>query len=330
MDDRGVSDFWKKAVMRRLYEGRPRPVDLSVSEMSVGLAESVLDEDELFEATVYELRRDGLIDYSMQTAPAGQVFDARLTPAGVLRYESTNPNAPGKDTPLIAAIARIRAILVSVSTGGARIQTLDGEYQELFAQVDDELRAMGLENSIPFNDLWKWYGRWSEGDLPSYQSRRQFVAELIDPLVTKIRTGRTAVQVAPTGWPLVDRQVGQARQRLAAAKKEEDFQTVGLLSRETLISLAQAVFDPARHPTEEGINVSETDYKRMIEAYIVIEMAGGQSEEIRKHAKSALDLANKVQHRRTATFRDAAICLEATASIVNIIAIVSGRRDPAP
>jgi hypothetical protein len=254
----------------------------------------------------------------MQTAPAGQVFDARLTPAGVLRYESTNPNAPGKDTPLIAAIARIRAILVSVSTGGARIQTLDGEYQELFAQVDDELRAMGLENSIPFNDLWKWYGRWSEGDLPSYQSRRQFVAELIDPLVTKIRTGRTAVQV------------GQARQRLAAAKKEEDFQTVGLLSRETLISLAQAVFDPARHPTEEGINVSETDYKRMIEAYIVIEMAGGQSEEIRKHAKSALDLANKVQHRRTATFRDAAICLEATASIVNIIAIVSGRRDPAP
>ena len=29
-----------------------------------------------------------------------------------------------------------------------------------------------------------------------------------------------------------------------------------------------------------------------------------------------------------ATFRDAALCAEATASIVNLIAILSGRRDP--
>lgn len=66
----------------------------------------------------------------------------------------------------------------------------------------------------------------------------------------------------------------------------------------------------------------------MLEAYISSELAGGSNEELRKHARAAFDLANALQHRRTATFRDAALCAEATTSIVNLIAIVSGKRDP--
>lgn len=66
----------------------------------------------------------------------------------------------------------------------------------------------------------------------------------------------------------------------------------------------------------------------MIEAFIAVELAGSAAEEARRHARTALDLALRLQHQRTATFRDAAICMEATASVVNIIAIVSGRRDP--
>jgi hypothetical protein len=66
----------------------------------------------------------------------------------------------------------------------------------------------------------------------------------------------------------------------------------------------------------------------MLGAFIETELAGAAKEEIRKHAKAALGLAVALQHRRTADFRMAALCMEATASIVNIIAIVSGRRDP--
>jgi len=51
------------------------------------------------------------------------------------------------------------------------------------------------------------------------------------------------------------------------------------------------------------------------------------TEAIRKHAKVSLTLANDLTHRRTAEFRDAAMCAEATNSVVNIIAIISGRRD---
>jgi hypothetical protein len=154
-----------------------------------------------------------------------------------------------------------------------------------------------------------------------------YLANLFDPLVALIRSGH-ATEIEPTGWARVDRTLDRARDALARALNEEQFQTVGLLCREALISLAQEVFDPDWHPTEPGIRVSTTDFKRMIEAYIAVELAGSAGDEARKHARSALDLALRLQHQRTAVFRDAAICLEATGSVINIIAIISGRRDP--
>ena len=66
----------------------------------------------------------------------------------------------------------------------------------------------------------------------------------------------------------------------------------------------------------------------MLEGYIAKELSGSSNEEVRRHAKAALDLANSLQHRRTATFRDAGMCAEASSAVVNLIAIVSGRRDP--
>jgi hypothetical protein len=125
----------------------------------------------------------------------------------------------------------------------------------------------------------------------------------------------------------VDRTVDKARARLDGAAKEEDFQGVGLFCREVLISLAQSVFDAGRHKILDGVKASDTDAKRMLEAYLAAELAGGDHEATRKHARAALDLAVALQHKRTANFRMAALCLEATASVVNIVAIVSGRRD---
>ena len=66
----------------------------------------------------------------------------------------------------------------------------------------------------------------------------------------------------------------------------------------------------------------------MLDRYLAVELAGGSHSVARKHAKASLDLANELQHERTAAFRKAALCAEATASVVNIIAILSGIRDP--
>lgn len=231
------------------------------------------------------------------------------------------------DAELIQGLEEIRSILITVATGGPRIESVNGRYQQLFAEVSGELARRRLNNPITFGSLWDWYGRWSSGDLPTYQSRRTFIGELVNPLINQIRTGR-AEELQPTGWPRVDRTVGELRDRLAAARTEEQYQAVGLLCREALISVAQAVYDPARHPPLDGVRPSETDAKRMLEAYAAVELAGGANEETRKHARSALDLANALQHRRTASFRDAALCVEATTTVVNVAAIVAGRRDP--
>lgn len=232
---------------------------------------------------------------------------------------------------LISDIERLRDMLIAVSTGGPRIDEVNESYRELYANVDAELRNRGVNNSIPYSDLWEWYGRWRSGDLPSYQSRRQFIVEIISPLIAQVRqlaTGKPMAQMELTGWQRVDRTIGEIRRRLAEAINEEHFQAVGLLCREVLISLAQAVHDPTKHPPLDDKLPSETDAKRMLESYIAVTLAGSSHEVARRHARAAYDLAVDLQHRRTAVFREAALCVEATSSVINVIAIVSGRRDP--
>jgi hypothetical protein len=126
------------------------------------------------------------------------------------------------------------------------------------------------------------------------------------------------------GWVKVDRCVEDAKKQLENATTEEQFQSIGLLCRETLISLAQLVYISSNHPPLDGILPSKTDAKRMLEAYLTVELAGGANEAARKHARAALDLANDLQHNRTANYLDAALCTEATTSVVSLISLISG------
>ncbi|OGQ56510.1 MAG: hypothetical protein A3J24_03110 [Deltaproteobacteria bacterium RIFCSPLOWO2_02_FULL_53_8] len=231
------------------------------------------------------------------------------------------------DAELLTTLDRLKSTMISVSTGGAKIQEVNDSFQSAFDSVNQQLRSRSIENPLPYSDLWDWYGRWSSGDMPTYQSRRTFVNEIFAPLLQRIKTGRKE-EFEPTGWNRVDRTVTEIRNRLAQASTEEHFQAVGLLCREVLISTAQAVFDHDQHPTTDGIKASPTDAKRMLEAYIAAVLMGGTNDFLRKHARAALDLAVHLQHRRTASFRDAAICVEATTSVVNLIAIIAGLRDP--
>lgn len=137
---------------------------------------------------------------------------------------------------------------------------------------------------------------------------------------------RVQVFEEPTGWQKVDRQLQEVRLRLDTADSEEHHQTVGLLCREVLISVAQAVYDPDRHPSQDGVTPSDTDAGRMLESFFSAELKGSANQEARAHAKAALRLALALQHKRTADFAMAALCAEATSSVVNILAVLAGRR----
>lgn len=232
---------------------------------------------------------------------------------------------------LLKELEAQRNIMVSVSTGGARIQAVNAQYVERRELIAEALAERHIEDPNPYSDLWQWYGKWSS-DLPTYQSRRAFIGEIYNPLMVRLRKecqneGKRVFE-EPTGWPKVDRNIGEIRRRLGEAKTEEQFQAVGLLCREALVSLAQVVHDPARHPSLDGVPPSKTDAKRMLEAFLAAELKTESNKAARKHARASLDLANELTHKRTASFRHAALCAESTTSVINIVAIVSGQREP--
>ena len=231
---------------------------------------------------------------------------------------------------LLRDLEEQKALMVAVSTGGPRIQEKNAEYRQRRYRIKQSLSELGIDDPNLFSDLWAWYGKWSSGELPSYGSRRKYIADLYGPVidaVTSLKLGKkNAIPAEPTGWARVDRGVDAVWRRLEEAKAEEEFQAVGLLCREIIISLAQSVYDPGQHSTHDGVKPSETDGYRMLEAYFSSHLSGGSNETIRSHVKSSLKLAVELQHKRTASFRDAALCAEAMRTLVNVVAIVAGKR----
>lgn len=262
--------------------------------------------------------------------PRMYISGVRVAPAPV-RDQNWRAGKYSMDSEeLLRELEAERSMLVSVATGGPRIETVNSEYVERRVRIFHALAQRQLSDVNPFGDLWRWYGKWKK-ELQTYQERREFIAEMYDPLMARIREGPGAEleqAFEPTGWSRVDRSLGEMRRRLGEAETAEQFQAVGFLCRESLISVAQVVYDPARHPIIDGVAVSETDAKRMLEAFLAAELRGGAHETARRHAKAALTLAHELTHKRTAEFRLAAMCAEATIAVINLVAIVSGQRDP--
>jgi hypothetical protein len=146
-----------------------------------------------------------------------------------------------------------------------------------------------------------------------------------NPIFVAQLARRAAIFEEPAGWQKVDRQLQEMRLRLDSAETEEQYQGVGLLCREVLISVAQEVYDPVRHPLIDDKTPSDTDAKRMLEAIFEVELRGSSNEEARAHAKAAVRLALTLQHKRLADLRTTALCAE-TWSVVNMLAIIAGRR----
>ncbi len=219
--------------------------------------------------------------------------------------------------------------MIDVSTGGnVTIQDVNDFYRARQARIAAYCLSAGVPYENPHDDLWDWYRHYKE-HFAHWAERRHYIRELFKPAVQAAsgRTFTTVTQREPTGWERVDRGLAKARGDFESATAEEAWQAVGLLCREVIISLAQAVHDPDIHPTtnDDGISISRTDARRLLDAWLHHEYAGGNNKEIRAHIKASLELAVNLQHRRTATRQMAALCLEATSSAVAVIAILAGR-----
>lgn len=230
---------------------------------------------------------------------------------------------------LFAELITQKNLLISVATGGNNINDVNDYYKARRYRICESSETYNIENPNPFDDLWDWYHKW-KSDFPTYAERRKFINDLYKPIIKDF----PKVEIKPskprelTGWERVDRALEKAHSFLPKSKNEEDYQSIGLLCREVIISLGQAVYDPEKHKTEDNLKPSKTDSERMINAFLLHTVSGKSMQNIRSHAKASLKLTLELQHKRTASFTDASLCLEATSSIVNILSILSGLRNP--
>lgn len=252
------------------------------------------------------------------------ITEVKIVPAFRQYIDWTSLEGVTDKQNVLESIERIKEIMIDVATG-TRIQQHDEEYKEIYKTLDAWLNKLKLTNPNNFETLWQWYTRWSQDDLPSYASRRVFVHGLYKDLceiLEKEDEKTTLPQYVETGWDRIDRTIYKMRKILLSAYTEEEFQSIGMMGRETLISLAQEVYDSTLHQTEDGVQPSKTDSKRMLDAYLNYELKGKTNERIRKFAKSAIDLANNVTHDRTASKQEASVCLISVTSVVSIIKVL--------
>jgi hypothetical protein len=94
---------------------------------------------------------------------------------------------PSED--LVPEIQKHRNLMIAVATGGPSIKSVNDEYVKRQAIIGKSLAERGIADPNPYADLWKWYGKWSSGDLPTYQSRREYISDLYAPLIDRLNKG---------------------------------------------------------------------------------------------------------------------------------------------
>jgi hypothetical protein len=123
-------------------------------------------------------------------------------------------------------------------------------------------------------------------------------------------------------WSKLRRQLGMLQSQLASAKAEPEFQAVGLLCREILVTLMQALHNVDLEHVNRIEGKSLTDAKGLMEVYLAKHHNGGSNATLRKQMNASFDLANELQHKRTATRSHAFLCAEATEATVRIMCVL--------
>lgn len=258
---------------------------------------------------------------SIDDEVVGQVL---ITPKSVAKVDWSLLDGISKKD-LENKIEYLRNVMVSVATGGQRIQDVEKEYSQIYNQVAISLKKIDVENPNPFKSLWDWYGKW-RNDFPKYQERRDYIRKMYELVVSLFSENEDSrivdIKIDLSDWDKIKRNIIEIKKREVQAVVEEQYQAVGMLCREVIISLAQAVYIPEKHISLDGVEISKTDAKRMLDAYIAVTLAGKESEELRSYAKVTNKLANVLTHKRTATKQEMLLCTSATLALINLIGVL--------
>jgi hypothetical protein len=240
----------------------------------------------------------------------------------IVDNESKRNNDDNKIQMMQGFIAEIEKIMISVATGESRIDDVNDKYKKIKEELDNLLHELSITNPNKYGDLWEWSKRWKSDDMPTDQLRREFVLRLYINVKEYTKTNEIshALDVNPTGFTKVDRMVEKIKELFEKAEHEEDFQTLGIYCRQLFVDIALIVYKDEMNTNEN--NISKADSFKMIEAFINFTLKGESNETLRRFAKSAHALANELTHKQKIDRKTAALCFQATMTLLNIINIL--------
>ena len=183
----------------------------------------------------------------------------------------------------------------------------------------DKLRALGREDTDEMLEAMRTVWPFNETD-------REHIHHLSFQLDAQSLDGDPlTIFQDPIGWTHIADAMNDIRAKLGLASDVNAYAEVGLLCRRALIQMGQAIFDPEKHPPlgANDAEVSLDDVKRIVARYLEVEMPGPSRQTARQCVRSAVDLASQLVHGNNSTYRDAALCAQATSNAVGLFYILS-------
>jgi hypothetical protein len=247
--------------------------------------------------------------------------------AAIRRGDSPMPDREAAEM----LVDSVSGLMTSVATGGPEIKRVDATYKREHRALQAVLKRLDIAYPNKHEDLWAWYGRWSQGDMPKWSDRRVYIAELFAPVRQALAQQQRATHELAQGvggdeaesWPQIDSQLVRLQRLFREAEDADAYNAVGLQCVKVLTSLGHVVFDADRDLPDGKEEPGRDDAKARI-AYFVRRVAPGeQGEEIRKLVNAAYAQANAAKHRHTATRIDAGVAANATALLVSTLRLLT-------
>jgi hypothetical protein len=235
------------------------------------------------------------------------------------------------DVEVAVALARlVHDDLEVFGTSGGEELTND-EMRLTIPALYTVLERVGIADfRLPFRDFSTFYNWWKrQGASGSWQARRDLLGDLFEPLHDQLADmeqraleSTLAFAISPhqrTGWSAVDAEIGELRRHFERARTPQDYGGVGLICIRVTEALSRHVYDPGRHlrPGETEPPVSNT--KDRLGRFVEDAARGGDSEDLRRLARAAIEFAQHVKHRTTPTRQEAGIAADTVILLANIL-----------
>ena len=208
-------------------------------------------------------------------------------------------------------IDRLKALLQTqanklVAAGTGQLSFKDPGVEKNYKRVDlaviTGLRDLGLKSPFPWRWIAEWYGLYSQGNHPTYNSRRLHIAGLVNPILEQLDelAGTGSVHdpgsndIEPT-WDGINARINGLIHEYCSARDKDTWQDVGRRAREVLIDLGKLIANPSLVPVGSAIPKA-ADAKAWFDLFVAARASGSEHAELRALMKKTWDLAQKVTH----------------------------------